>query len=73
MVAASVAPNPTFSVSKRDVLFEGDYINAVAHASFDVAPDGKSFLMLRPVDAGGEQIVVIPNWAAELRAQTVKK
>jgi len=73
MVAASVAPNPTFSVSKRDVLFEGDYINAVAHASFDVAPDGKSFLMLRPVDAGGEQIVVIPNWAAEFRAQTVKK
>ena len=34
----------------------------------DVAPGGKSFLMLRPVINSAEQIVVIPNGAAELRA-----
>jgi hypothetical protein len=33
-----------------------------------VTPDGESFLMLRPLAAGGEQIVVIPNRAAERRA-----
>jgi hypothetical protein len=39
----------------------------------DVAPDGKSFLMLRPLAAGGEQIVVMPHWAAELHAALAGK
>jgi serine/threonine-protein kinase len=70
LLAATVGTSPTFSVTARDVLFEGNYnlAGAGGHANFDVAPDGKSLLMLRPIIAGGEQIVVIPNWAAELRA-----
>jgi serine/threonine-protein kinase len=73
LLAASVATSPNFSVTAREVLFEGDYLPSTGHASYDVSLDGKSFLMLRPVINSGEQIVVIPNWAAELRAQAAKK
>jgi hypothetical protein len=67
--AASVTTSPTFSVSAREVVFEGNYSvsGAWAHANFDVAPDGKSLLMLRPVMDNTDEIV-IPNWKAELRA-----
>ena len=69
VVAASVVTSPSFSVSARDVLFEGNYWTGTGHAGYDVAPDGKSFLMLRPVSGNSEQIVVINNWMAELRAR----
>ena len=73
LLAASVGTSPTFSATARDVLFEGNYVQRLGHAGFDVSPDGKSFLMLRPVAEHDEQIVVIPNWAAELRAQATKR
>jgi serine/threonine-protein kinase len=66
-IAASVATSPTFSVSARTVLFEGNYQLLPGHASFDVSPDGKSFLMLRPLSGSSEEVVVIHNWKAELR------
>jgi serine/threonine-protein kinase len=73
LLAASVTTSPAFSVTARAVLFSGDYSGNAGHAPFDVSPDGKSFLMLRPVAANSEEIVVIPNWAAELRAQAAKR
>ena len=60
--------SPSFAVTARDVLFEGNYQLSIGHAVYDVSPDGKSFLMLRPLVGATEQIVVIHNWAAELRA-----
>jgi Tol biopolymer transport system component len=68
LVAASVATSPSFSVTARDVLFEGNYNTGFRHAGYDVAPDGKSFVMLRFVEDNSEQIVVIHNWAADQRA-----
>jgi Tol biopolymer transport system component len=73
LLAASVTTSPTFSVTAREALFSGDYSLTLGHAPFDVAADGKSFLMLRSVAANSEEIVVIPNWAAELRAQAAKR
>jgi dipeptidyl aminopeptidase/acylaminoacyl peptidase len=73
LMAASVATSPTFSVTAREALFSGVYSLPTGHAPFDVAADGKSFLMLRSVAANREEIVVIPNWAAELRAQAAKR
>jgi serine/threonine-protein kinase len=69
LVAASVATSPAFSVIAREVLFDGNYFQAAGHAGYDVAPDGKSFLMLRPVSGSSEEIVVIHNWVTELRAR----
>ena len=68
-IAASVVTMPTFAVSSRQVLFEGNFLFGNGHASFDVARDGKSFLMLRPVAGNEEQVVVVHNFMTELRAR----
>jgi Tol biopolymer transport system component len=70
LVAASVVTSPTFAVTAREVLFEGNYVWNAGHAAFDVSPDGKSFLLMRPVAGREEQIVVVHNWKTELRART---
>ena len=69
LIAASVVTTPTFAVSSRDVLFEGNFLSRDGHASFDVAHDGRSFLMLRPVVGYEEQVVVVHNFMTELRAR----
>jgi hypothetical protein len=69
MLEATVSTNPTFSVTSRRALFQGDYFFNQAHAMFDVSRDGNSLLMLRNDPNGAEQIVVIHNWQAELRAK----
>jgi serine/threonine-protein kinase len=73
LLAASVQTGPTFAVTAHTVLFDGNFLQGPGHASFDVSPDGTSFLMLRPVAENSEQIVVIPNWAAELSAALTGK
>jgi serine/threonine-protein kinase len=67
---ATVVTSPIFAVTARRMLFEGPYFLSPGHASFDVSPDGASFVMVRPVAGSGEQIVVIHNWQAELRSRT---
>ena len=69
LVAASVVRSPSFSVTARDTLFEGNYQTGDTHAAYDVAPDGKSFAMLRLVEDNDLQIAVIHNWAAELQGR----
>ena len=70
LIAASVAISPIFSVTARDVLFEGNYLFNSNHAVYDISPDGKTFLMLRPVGGAREEIVVVHNWTTELHAST---
>jgi hypothetical protein len=69
LIEASVVTRPMFSVTSQRTLFEGRYQTGFRHAGYDVGTDGKSFLMLRPVEGNGDQIVVIHNWAAELQAR----
>jgi serine/threonine-protein kinase len=69
LMVASVTTSPPFTVTTREVLFEADYVQSLGHASYDVAPDGKSLLMLSPVGGNNESIVVIENWASELHAR----
>ena len=63
-MAASVTTSPSFSVTATEVLFGGDYVMDLSHVTYDVMPDGKSFVMLRAVVGRGDEIVVIHNWAA---------
>jgi serine/threonine-protein kinase len=67
LLAARVTTVPSFSVTGRDVLFEGNYSTSTSHQNYDVAPDGQGFLMLQP-DADVEVVVVL-NWLTELRAR----
>lgn len=66
VVEATISTTPSLRVSGRRVLFSGPYGTDVFHPNYDVAPDGRSFLMVRPMDQS-RGLVMVVNWAAELR------
>jgi hypothetical protein len=53
---------------RREVLFKGDYPVTTGHANYDVAPDGKHLLLLRPV-SDSVRAIVVHDWASEFRAK----
>ncbi|MHC4120556.1 MAG: protein kinase domain-containing protein [Planctomycetota bacterium] len=67
-VVASIATEPEFTVEKRQVLFEGSYIN-IGGLSYDVAPDGQRLLVLKPQfdDSQVRELHVVFNWFEELK------
>lgn len=70
IVAAEVRTMPTFGVGRSSVLFPGTtYAASVSHRNYDVAPDGRRFLMVRDLDGTAtDRIVVMENWVAPLAA-----
>jgi hypothetical protein len=69
MVAVAVSSEPTFSVEKRELLFDGPYqADGVGHPSYDVSLDGRRFLMMRSDSRQRSQIHVVVNLATELEA-----
>ena len=69
LMAARVVTSPAFAVVARDTLFEGPFMTDQWHPNYDVAPDGKSFVMVRPV-AQDRQLIIVMNWLEELRQRT---
>jgi serine/threonine-protein kinase len=69
IVQATLVTTPTLRVVERRVLFSGPYATDIFHPDYDVAPDGKSFLMVKPVDQSRGMVIVV-NWAAELRRRS---
>jgi len=76
MMAVDVQTTPAFGAGAPKVLFEGRYFDGRSvetgaySASYDVSPDGKRFLMLKPPaaqNAGPGQLHVVVNWFEELR------
>jgi serine/threonine-protein kinase len=69
--AVPVTLGAKFVPGRPETLFEGaDYYGAGAQGSgrtFDVAPDGRSFLMLKGVPSPTPEIFVVLNWFEELR------
>ena len=68
----------TWVASTPVQLFRGDYLlgNRSEHETFDVAPDGKRFLMVKNVDmanAPQASIVVVQNWFEELKRLVLTK
>jgi serine/threonine-protein kinase len=68
IVAASVETSPEFHVTSRDTLFADAYASDPFHTNYDVAPDGKHFLMLQPLE-NSQQAVVVLNFAKDVRAK----
>jgi len=77
LVAAAIVPGTTFALGAQTVLF-----NAAGYAGddraiyYDVAPDGKRFVFLRPVAAAGRagttvanRLVEVTNWSTEVQAK----
>jgi serine/threonine-protein kinase len=70
MMAVDVTTQPTFSVGKPKMLFEGPYVPTPrSFPNYDVSPDGQRFLMLKAADQSQEsaQINVVLNWFEELK------
>jgi len=65
-MAVDVASQPSFSIGKPRMVFQGTYTSS----SYDVSPDGQRFLMVKPEQAASTsltQIVVVQNWFEELK------
>lgn len=79
MMAVSVTTAADFRASAPRQLWEGDYsrgmasscgMPTVSSANYDVTADGQRFLMVRDADqqVASTQVVVVLNWAEELKA-----
>jgi Tol biopolymer transport system component/DNA-binding winged helix-turn-helix (wHTH) protein len=71
MMAVEIATRPRFSADMPRMLFEGKYQPPpFTSPNYDVAPDGQSFLMLKPnesTETARTQINVVLNWFEELK------
>jgi hypothetical protein len=45
------------------------YRSAYNRQQYDVAPDGRHFVMIRDVGEGTESVMVVEHWFAELKAK----
>jgi serine/threonine-protein kinase len=69
IIAATIATTPSLAVTTRTPLVDGPYESDIYHPNFDVAPDGQTFVMVRPL-AETRQVVLVVNWLQELRQRT---
>jgi hypothetical protein len=70
-VDVTFATTPTFHViAQRDVMPDSYLLAVAPHANYDVSPDGRKLLVL---EGGGQQLVVVRNWWAEVRPQLARK
>jgi len=71
MMSVEVTTQRGFAAGKPQVLFEGPYVPTPLTAPYyDVSPDGKRFLMLKPIEQGQgapTHINVVLNWFEELK------
>jgi serine/threonine-protein kinase len=69
-MSVAVTTHPSFEAAAPQNLFGGLFdARTVSGVSYDVAPQGNRFLMLRLADEGAPpaQVEVVINWASELR------
>jgi eukaryotic-like serine/threonine-protein kinase len=73
VMAASVKTDPTFSRETPRILFRGTYVSDPDFALWDISPDGKRFLMMKPAgtatsaERGPRRINIVLNWFEELK------
>jgi serine/threonine protein kinase/Tol biopolymer transport system component len=67
-IAATLATSPRLDVISREDLFDDRFKAGLFRSRFDVHPDGKHFVVLRPA-AQSQQVVVVLDWATELRSR----
>lgn len=67
------AASGRLEATNRRKLFDGDFLGNDATrivSLYDVAPDGRHFLVARALDGSRSEVVVWTNWLDELTAQT---
>ena len=68
LIQARLAPGPVPRVLSRDTVFAGirSAAGLYGQANFDITRDG-SRILIPIAEAGGYQLVVVPNWITEFR------
>jgi eukaryotic-like serine/threonine-protein kinase len=73
LVAAELAPGPSFRVASEKVLFSArGYIADNRNRNYAVSPDDRSFLFVRPKGGATSRLIVVLNWFQELDAKAGK-
>ena len=76
VMAVAVDTEPTFKPGKPVLLFRGIYVAGRGEGvPWDIHPDGKRFLMMKPPAAEGDEsaaeiphkIIIVTNWFEELK------
>jgi serine/threonine-protein kinase len=68
MMAVSFQGRPSFQIGKERTLFTGSFREDVMWGrNYDIAPDGRRFLMIQDKKPEPRQIVVVVNWFEELK------
>jgi serine/threonine-protein kinase len=72
LVALEVNTSPTFSLGRATVLFPAARFTSLRfNPQYAVAPDDQRFLMIRPLQTGTpDKLIVVENWFEELRAKS---
>ncbi len=68
LMAVPIRTEPSFQAGYPRVLFSDNYSVRLGRM-YDVAPDGRGFLMIKPVATdglAGSQVVLVQNWFEEL-------
>ena len=72
MMVVPVGTDPTFRAGEPEVLFEQQYFLLLSRRTYDLAPDGQRFLMVKEsvedeAEAPGPQVILVQNWHEELK------
>ena len=70
MMAVDISTNPTFQSATPHALFDTDMVDTgirTGPMSWDIAPDGKRFLIISENSAGTSSLNVILNWRPDLQ------
>jgi hypothetical protein len=70
MMAVDIETNPNFVAGRPRKLFEHNYVTTGPARSYDVTPDGRRFLMVKPhpyVEEPIRHIHIVLNWLEELK------
>jgi eukaryotic-like serine/threonine-protein kinase len=74
LMASEVKTNPTFEIGRATPLFPaGGYVSYQQNKQYDVSPDDRRFLMIRPAGASApDKLIVVDNWFEELKSKSRK-
>ncbi|HEU4693371.1 MAG TPA: hypothetical protein VFS23_33640, partial [Vicinamibacterales bacterium] len=73
IMAVTVTGESTLTIGQTRQLFSGRYAMNNPDRGFDVSPDGERFIMLQPRPRAPDvirELIVVQNWAEELRRIT---
>ncbi len=69
MMAVDIVTDPEFVPDKPRLLFEGEYLSTLYGRNYDIAADGRRFVMVKSLSQESKttQINVVLNWFEELK------